>query len=289
MFNRSKRKTDKITIIEDRNKNSIILRKNAGLFKNFINALRRKKFNSGLVGSLVIFSMVSPLAIFMSSHFDQSSQAAYSQAVERINEIYSGAAAAALIDQLHSPFVSTPWVTGAVIGLVAITAIMLLINTLAFTGNNQEKEYILDYKHKIDELTSEVPAELFEEYFDVMLGIQDTTGDITKIEKTLKKPMMPFLRDEISEKLEQLRKQSSELNDKKTEVHQQISQAIEEQREIKKIEKKIKLEVKKLKEQEVNNAEVLEILGELSAEDAIDYVEKMKDNEQRNSSQSTLN
>lgn len=287
MFNRSKRKTDKITIIEDRNKNSIILRKNAGLFKNFINALRRKKFNSGLVGSLVIFSMVSPLAIFMSSHFDQSSQAAYSQAVERFNEIYSGAAAAALIDQLHSPFISTPWVTGAVIGLVSITAIMILINTLAFTGNNQEKEYVLDYKHKIDELTDAVPAELFEEYFDVMLGIQEKTDDITKVKKTMKKPMMPFLRREISGQLKRLERERDELNDKKTEVHQQISQAIEEQRELKDIEKKIKLEVKKLKEQEVNNAEVLEILGELTSES--DYVEKMNDNEQRNSSQSALN
>lgn len=287
MFNRSKRKTDKITIIEDRNKNSIILRKNAGLFKNFINALRRKKVNSGLVGSLVIFSMVSPLAIFMSSHFDQSSQAAYSQAVERFNEIYSGAAAAALIDQLHSPFISTPWVTGAVIGLVSITAIMILINTLAFTGNNQEKEYVLDYKHKIDELTDAVPAELFEEYFDVMLGIQEKTDDITKVKKTMKKPMMPFLRREISGQLKRLERERDELNDKKTEVHQQISQAIEEQRELKDIEKKIKLEVKKLKEQEVNNAEVLEILGELTSES--DYVEKMNDNEQRNSSQSALN
>lgn len=287
MFNRSKRKTNKITIIEDRNKNSIILRKNAGLFKNFINALRRKKFNSGLVGSSVLFSVFSPLAIFMSSHFDQASQNGYAQAVERINEIYSGAAAAALIDQLHSPFVSTPWVTGAVIGLVGITAIMLLINTLAFTGNNQEKEYVLDYKHKIDELTEAVPAELFEEYFDVMLEIQEKTDDITRIEKTLKKPMMPFLRDEISEQLERLREQRGELNNRKTEVHQQISQAIEEQRELKDIEKKIKIEVKKLKEQEVNNAEVLEILDELTSEN--DYFEKINDNEQRNSSQSALN
>lgn len=289
MFNRSKRKTDKITIIEDRNKNSVILRKNAGLFKNFINALRRKKFNSGLVGSSVLFSVFSPLAIFVSSHFDQASQNGYAQAVERINEIYSGAAAAALIDQLHSPFVSTPWVTGAVIGLVGITAIMLLINTLAFTGNNQEKEYVLDYKHEIDELTDAVPDELFEEYFDVMLGIQDKTDDITRIEKTLKKPMMPFLRDEISEQLERLRKQRGKLNDKKTKVHQQVSQAIEEQRELKAVERKMEKEVKKLREQESNNAEVLEILGKLSAEDAIDYVGELKDNEQRNSSQSTLN
>lgn len=289
MFNRSKRKTDKITIIEDRNKNSIILRKNAGLFKNFINALRRKKFNSGLVGSSVLFSVFSPLAIFMSSHFDQASQNAYAQAVERINGIYSGAAATALIDQLHSPLVSTPWVTGAVIGLVAITAIMLLINTLAFTGNNQEKEYVLDYKHEIDDLTDAVPDELFEEYYDVMLKIQDTTDDITRIEKTLKKPMEPFLRDEISEQLERLRKQRGKLNDRKTEVHQQISQAIEEQRELKAVERKMEKEVKKLREQESNNAEVLEILGKLSAEDAIDYVGELKDNEQRNSSQSTLN
>lgn len=289
MFNRSKRKTNKITIIEDRNKNSIILRKNAGLFKNFINALRRKKFNSGLVGSSVLFSVFSPLAIFTSSHFDQASQNAYAQAVERINGIYSGAAATALIDQLHSPLVSTPWVTGAVIGLVGITAIMLLINTLAFTGNNQEKEYVLDYKHEIDELTDAVPDELFEEYYDVMLKIQDKTGDITRIEKTLKKPMMPFLRDEISEQLERLRKQRGKLNDKKTKVHQQISQAIEEQRELKAVERKMEKEVKKLREQESNNAEVLEILGKLSAEDAIDYVGELKDNEQRNSSQSTLN
>lgn len=289
MFNRSKRKTNKITIIEDRDKNSIILRKNAGLFKNFINALRRKKFNSGLVGSSVLFSLFSPLTIFMSSHFDQASQTVYAEAVERINGIYSGAAATALIEQLHSPFVSTPWVTGAVIGLVSITAIMLLINTLAFTGNNQEKEYVLDYKHEIDELTDAVPGELFEEYYDVMLEIQDRTDDITRIEKTLKKPMEPFLRDEISEQLERLRKQRGKLNDRKTEVHQQISQAIEEQRKLKAVEEKMKSEMKKLKEQESNNAEVLEILGKLSAENEIDYVEKLKDNEQRNSSQSTLN
>lgn len=179
---------------------------------------------------------------------DKASQNAYTQEVERLHEMYSGAAAAVLIEQLHSPFVSTPWVTGAVIGVITITAIILFINFLAFKENNEIKNYAIKYDQNIDGLTAAVPDELFEECFEVMLEIQQKTDDITEVEKTLKKPMMPFLKDEVLSQLERLRKERGKLNDRKTELYQQISQAIEQQREVKDTERKVEYELKNLKE-----------------------------------------
>lgn len=274
---RRKRTTDKVVIIESTKRNTVKLRKNKGVLKNFLNAMRARKISNEATISLSVFLVVFSPIIPISYNIDATAKADFLNYVERINETYSGAAVTALIEQ-HQPVYFAPWIIGilSIIGIATLT--MVSINVLANIAKNDDKTYTLKYDSETlgkGTAITGVLDEVFSEYFDVLVKIQDIIGDMEKIEKILKKPITDFLKNDLAEKLKDLEKKKAQLEKERSAIHNKSVELLRQQSKIKRLE-----------EQKGNDAEALEILEQLSLADdrvIIEHVDQFERNTQSNS------
>ena len=231
-----KRFTDNVVIIQDRENGIINVRKRYKGFKKLFSLLKQTQMKEILNASSVIVLMLSVSLLSVLT------------ALGFVNGEF-------------------PAIWTFVLGIAGFSASVPVIFYSANLENFDEKkqEFTISYNSVNSKFFDALPDIIFEEYFSTMEAINEIDKNIAKLHKALKKPMTGFLRKELVKKI-------STLSEEKKELNRTAALLIQESVEILESCKKVD-ELDQIKE---NDAEVLEMLEQLSS--STDFVNIERDN-----------